>query len=319
MSDKLLPCSNLSLAAKNQTNMFDSLSSRLTVLILFAAVQYGCASYETEHRAHWDPAAINYAWNEEHTEVDYKNRGDFNENKNVITGIKVPHGKDIDFIYVTVPRWFRGVPSTLNKVFLPRDGSLANNPTLHPYPSWEANAIGGDCSGIQYTQSMEIDNEGIMWVLDVGSLYIADPPRNNTCPPKLLFIDTVHNSFVGEPYIFPNSIADHKTSFLNDLVIDNENKVAYISDTSGDGGIIAFDYKSHVSIRFEHSTMKPDLSGDIDWTFRKTTFPTGSEGFQMTPQDGIALSPDGSRLFYTPLAGLEINSLSADTFRRFCE
>ncbi len=30
------------------------------------------------------------------------------------------------------------------------------------------NAIGGDCSGLQYLQSMEIDNDGIMWALDVG-------------------------------------------------------------------------------------------------------------------------------------------------------
>lgn len=41
-------------------------------------------------------------------------------------------------VYVTVPRWLNGVPSTLNKVVVKNGVSL-----LQPYPSWEMQKEGG--------------------------------------------------------------------------------------------------------------------------------------------------------------------------------
>ena len=84
--------------------------------------------------------------------------------------------------YLTVPRWRSGVPSTLNKlgtcaralgywrvaqrVALPAV-YIDGKPLLQPYPSWEMQTI-NNYSALQYVQSMEVDTQGRMWILDTG-------------------------------------------------------------------------------------------------------------------------------------------------------
>ena len=75
---------------------------------------------------------------------------------NVITGIKYYNGET----YVTVPRWFPGVPSTLNKV----DKSTG---LLQPWPSCAWQEVGNPFA-LQYVQSMEIDSYGRMWIIDAS-------------------------------------------------------------------------------------------------------------------------------------------------------
>ena len=234
---------------------------------------------------------MDFAWDAKHTKNAYVASGAFNVNKTIVTGIKVANKGEI---FVTVPRWFDGVPATLNKVALAADGGTAQNPVLTPWPSWDMNAI-GNCSALQYLQSMEIDNDGIMWALDVGLVNTIGGPTSTTCPPKMVFIDTQTGDTVGDPYIFPNDVFNHTSGFPNDLVIDNAAQVAYISDTSnyGNGAIIVFDRINRKSRRFHDDTMKADTTGDIDWS--SITYPQSSAGFQTTPQDGIALTPDGKR------------------------
>lgn len=279
------------------------LQSICLVLVVFVAAVAAVTRSETATRLSrslqmtWNVGGIDYAWDDGHEKLSYIESGKFIVDKNTITGIKV-FG---DRIFVTVPRWFAGIPSTLNMVQMPRrsgDDALIN-PTLVPYPSWEANRLGGDCVGLQYLQSMEIDKKGIMWALDVGRVNIFGPPElvDNRCPPKLITIDVATGKFVDEAYIFPDEVASHTTSFLNDLVVDNDRQIAYISDTSGEGGIVVYDRLNRRSRRFTAPEMKPDMSGDIDWKIGNVFYPNGSQAFQATPQDGIALSPDGETLY----------------------
>ena len=135
----------------------------------------------------------------------------------------------------------------------------------------------------------------------------------------MVFIDTRTAEIVGEPYVFPNDVFSHTTAFPNDLVIDNKAQVAYISDTSGDGGIVVFDRMKRTSRRYHDDTMLPDLSGDINWTMAGYHYPQGEAGFQKTPQDGIALSPDGTRLYYAALGAVGTYSLSTSALRKYCE
>lgn len=273
-------------------------------------------SYDSQHAVHWDSGGMDFAWDATHAKSEYIDSGAFDVNKTIITGIKVASKGEI---FVTVPRWFAGVPSTLNKVALAADGSTAQNPVLTPWPSWDMNAIGGDCSGLQYLQSMEIDNDGIMWALDVGLVNTIGGPVDTTCPPKMVFIDTQTGDTVGDPYIFPDSVFSHTSGFPNDLVIDNAAQVAYISDTSpeGNGAIIVFDRSDRKSRRFHDDTMKPDTTGDIDWS--SVNYPQGTAGFQATPQDGIALTPDGKRVYFTALGAVGMYSLSAMALRQHCK
>lgn len=63
---------------------------------------------------------IDYNWNDEHVEQDYLDSGALNRNVAVITGIKIGPGVKADpeniNVFLTVPRWFGGVPSSLNVV-----------------------------------------------------------------------------------------------------------------------------------------------------------------------------------------------------------
>lgn len=116
----------------------------------------------------------------------------------VVTGVKWWNGE----YYVSVPRWFGGVPATLNKL-VRREGAgtheeatrsweewhaacngeqaddvqrtvsceaeaeppaPADGWLLEPYPSLDWNAVGNG-TALQYVQSMEIDLLNRMWIL----------------------------------------------------------------------------------------------------------------------------------------------------------
>ena len=141
------------------------ISLRFLVLVAAGAIPvFSAAKLHTKHAAHWDVGGIDYLWDDSHSKADYVSRGAFVLAKNEIAGIKSVPGKANEEVFVTVPRWLAGVPSTLNKVSLKAGtsgggGGPVLNPVLTPWPSWEANEI-GDCSALQYLQSMEIDNDG---------------------------------------------------------------------------------------------------------------------------------------------------------------
>ena len=93
-----------------------------------------------------------------------------------MTGVKV-YGDDL---FVTVPRWRHGVPATLSRVI----GAEGVIQLLEPWPSCAMNKI-GDPDALQYVQSMEVDTQGRMWIIDVGRINIYDdpahPPINTVC------------------------------------------------------------------------------------------------------------------------------------------
>lgn len=277
--------------------------------------------------ASWTSQGIDYVWDATHTRQDYLATGDYQPNFNNMAGIKIKPGSTpkATTVYISVPRWFPGVPSTLNQIVLDQT-ALVNEKTplnvpLKPFPSWEANAIGGDCSGMQYVQSMEIDNQGFMWIIDTGRINIFHETVDNSCPPKLLILDTATGEMVDEPYIFPDNIAWHNSTHLNDLVIDNVNQVAYITDSSANAGLIVYDRTKRQSRRFESETMYPDGMGgapdfNVDWTINGTELGSTWPGASV-PMDGIALTPDATRVYYTTLGGLAVYSLDAAAARDF--
>ena len=274
--------------------------------------------------ASWTPQGIDYVWDADHVRDEYLASGAFQRNYNNMAGIKIKPGStpQATTVYISVPRWFPGVPSTLNEITLDltKDDTPIDLP-LKPYPSWQANDIGGDCSGLQYVQSMEIDNEGFMWIIDTGRINIFHESVDNSCPPKLVVIDTATGEMVDEPYIFPDQVAAHNSTHLNDLVIDNVNQMAYITDSSANAGLIVYDRTNRRSRRFESPTMYPNGMGgapdpDVDWTINNNTLGSSWPGAGV-PMDGIALTPDNTRIYYTTLGGLDVYSLDSAVARDF--
>ncbi len=208
-------------------------------------------------------------------------------------------------VFATVSRWLPGVPSALNQVV---EGEEGGEPLLRPFPSWEWQEV-DNCDALQTVQSMEVDpKSGWMWIIDVGRRNTMEAQSVDVCPPKLVVYDLGEGEEVFR-HVFPDEVLGWETNYVNDIVVDpTDAGWAYMSDTGvnaetgHNGGIVVYDADSDLSWRVEHRTMHPDPSA-VDITILDTRF------FFNTPSDGIALSPDGSDLFYTPLASYDLFSV----------
>ena len=165
-------------------------------------------------------------------------------------------------------------------------------------------------------QSVVVDAKDRLWILDTGSVEF-----NPTAPggPKLVGVDLKTNQ-VFETIEFSPDIARPK-SYLNDVRFDlrfGKAGTAYITD-SGDSGIITVDLASGIATRHldtHYSTQVvpkfvPYVEGDAMYSTKPGQFP----GYVQFASDGIALSADGSRLFYCPLASRHLYSVSTALLR----
>ncbi len=216
-------------------------------------------------------------------------------------------GVDLDRrgrMFVTTPRWLDArVPATLSEVVVV-DGA----PVLRPFPSWDANAV-GQPDAFQSVLGVEIDSRDRMWILDMG--WVAGPGATPDGAQKLVVLDLATGRELAR-YAIPDAIADRTTSFLNDLVVDERRDVAYISDSgnrSGSptaSGIVIYDLATHSARR----VLDRDRSvrDDPNVTLRV-------DGEQVLPGkrlavgiNGLALSPDGERLYWNITTGDAIYS-----------
>ncbi|CAL8145838.1 unnamed protein product [Orchesella dallaii] len=258
------------------------------------------------HEVVFSVNVIDYKFPSSETRDTLLDSGEFIPKNNVITGIKVFE----DRIFLTVPRWREGVPSTLNYIELNEAGNTSSRSPLIPYPSWEFQEI-GNCSSLQYVQSMEIDQFGRMWVVDVGRVNIFTNP-DNSCPPKLLLIDLKTDKILKQ-YVFPNNVVSYTINFLNDIVVgctEKDSCWAYITDAF-DAKLVIYNLEENRSWFVTHETMlaNPD----------STFIPMTDGNFTTsTDIDGIALSPLDSnfdKVYYRPLSSYNLYSVDSSVLQ----
>ncbi len=228
-------------------------------------------------------------------------------------------------IFVNFPRWGDNVPFTVAEIV---DGKAV------AFPSAKVNSFGTNgtraalsmekterarrerASHFVGVQSVVVDSADRLWVLDTGSIAF-----NPTAPggPKLVGIDLTTNEIVKTIHFSPD-IARPK-SYFNDVRFDltaGREGTAYITD-SGDSGIVVVDLASGIATRHldEHPSTQvvpkfvPYVEGDAMYSTPPGKFP----GYVQFASDGIALSPDGSRLYYCPLASRRLYSVSTALLR----
>jgi sugar lactone lactonase YvrE len=202
-------------------------------------------------------------------------------------------------VFVTVPRWLDGrVPSTLNKV-VKRDGKSV----LEPWPSWEANAL-ATSGGLRNVLGAAIDRKNRLWALDMGNVAGEDSVPDGAM--KLVIFDIATGREV-KRHSFADGVIDRKTTFLNDLVIDEARGIAYISDSGVRGGsptpsgIIIYDFKTNTSRRVldKHPSVQDDktrpLTVNGEAVFNDNPLSVGI--------NGLALSRNGSVLHWVVTTG----------------
>jgi hypothetical protein len=254
---------------------------------------------------------LNFTWNHIHTYEEYSRTKKYIPHNCALAGINVDKKGNI---YVTVPRWRTGVPATLNKLEISPAGS-AEQYTLTPYPSWEVQRVGVE-GDLQSCQSMTIDSQGRMWVVETGRRNFLSPDSKQfvSGAAGVWLIDLETNAVLSK-YYFPDSVASYETSFVNDIVLDEARNLAYLTDAGGgssgtSGGLLVYDHAAGTSRRYSGaSTMNsPDYVMVIDGT------DYGSDIFT-TPSDGLAITEDCEALLYCAVQGTTLYRLPTAVLR----
>jgi sugar lactone lactonase YvrE len=210
------------------------------------------------------------------------------------TGVTVT---DDGRVFVSIPRWGDDVPYTVAEIV---DGKPV------AYPDAEVNRWHPDRAGdtLVSVQSVVVDPAGNLWLLDTGSLAFAAFVTNG---PKLVQVDLTTDRIVRVISLSPAAVTP--TTYLNDVRFDLSRGAAgyaYVTDSQPTGALIVVDLASGESwarLRGHHSTHAED-------GFRAVVQGVVREGYEVGA-DGIALSNDGSRLYYCPLSSRRLYSVPA--------
>ncbi|EPD69459.1 L-dopachrome tautomerase-related protein [Streptomyces sp. HGB0020] len=199
--------------------------------------------------------------------------------------------------FVCFPRLGDNVPFTVAEL---RNGKPV------PYPNAEVNRQDPSdlAAHFQSVQSVVVDSAHRLWVLDTGSPQFAGSSYGG---PKLVAID-LHTNRIVRKILFPTSVVP-ANSYINDIRFNLRRGAAgtaFITDAGGPNGIIVVDLATGHSWR--------RLAGDPSTTPDKG-FVSILDGQPLPNEfgsDGIAISADGERLYYSPLSSRRLASVSID-------
>jgi sugar lactone lactonase YvrE len=213
-------------------------------------------------------------------------------------------------IFVNYPRWGDEVPATVVEL---RDGAAV------PYPdqAWNSPTGDDDRGALVSVQNIVIDPVDRLWILDTGS-----PMFQPTKPggPKLVGVDLSTDTVV-QTIAFDPDVA-LPTTYVNDVRFDlrrGDAGVAYITDssTSGPNGIIVVDLGTGAAWRrlHDHPSTKADPPSVflpvIEGRVLMQRPPDGPPEPVALGCDGIALSADGERVWYSPVSSRHWYSVPA--------
>jgi sugar lactone lactonase YvrE len=159
---------------------------------------------------------------------------------------------------------------------------------------------------------MEIDSSGRMWIIDTGNTpQVADVPSGmlRICPPRIVIMDIASTQVI-RSHTFDPAVANRSTTFLNDIVLDQTRGLAYISITSGDGGLIVYSFATNSGRFYSGASTKAQ-------PFATTIVINGLSYNFTAPADTLALSPDTETLYYGALAGFTMFSLPTSVLSNF--
>ncbi|KQT53605.1 hypothetical protein ASG52_05690 [Methylobacterium sp. Leaf456] len=201
-------------------------------------------------------------------------------------------------MFLFMPRFDDRTVFTVGEVF--PDGRVV------PYPSEAANRPDPAKAGerLFHVPNGVVDVRGRLWLLDAGLMASSGTPVPGAA--KLVCIDLATDAITRT---IPLQDVVTETSSLNDLRVDARpgREVAYITDQGQDGAgaLIAVDLASGRALRrlSDHASTR-SVEGTLKIVEGRVLLKRKADGTTSPIQggaNGIALSPDGARLYYTPL------------------
>lgn len=186
-------------------------------------------------------------------------------------------------VYVTVPRWRHGVPSSLNRL----QDARQRSPLLVPYPNWKMNEPGdAECSAIQYAHAIEIDPLRRMWIVDSGKWGTFTRP-DSRCPAKLVVWDIERGRELRR-FVFSDELVDRAQSLLASIVLDTTSTApdewhAYIAST-GESRLLVYSWREDRAWFLSHRrSMGFDHSAIMIQTMPPATLPLGIASLALSP------------------------------------
>lgn len=215
-------------------------------------------------------------------------------------------------IFVNFPRWGDDVPFTVAEI---RDGKV------QAWPNTQINKEDPQdpAKGLISVQSVVADGQGRVWLLDTAAPGFAAPKPGGA---KLVAVDLASNKVV-KALVFPANVILPST-YVNDMRFDfrhGKEGTVYVTDSSvsGPGAIIVMDIATGKATR----RLSGAKSTSVDPSFipvveGQALMATGADGKKKAPavaSDGIALSPDGQTLYFSPLSSRHLYSVPTSLLR----
>ncbi|MGM0168078.1 hypothetical protein IGI39_003090 [Enterococcus sp. AZ135] len=222
------------------------------------------------------------------------------------TGVSV---SETGRMFINFPEWGDAVQATVVEIV---DGELI------PYPSEQANTFDSANPETSFlsVQSIVADGAGTLWVLDTAAPNFEVPIEGTA---KLVAVDLATNT-IRRVYTFCKEVVLDST-YLNDVRIDlrrGKEGVAYITDSSitGPGAIIVVELDTGNAFRIldgaPSTAAAPDFLPKVEGEILMNRDADGDISPWQVAADGIALSPDGKLLYYSPLSSRHLYSIETD-------
>lgn len=224
----------------------------------------------------------------------------------MLTGVSVSQSGRI---FVNFPRWGDSVDFTVAEIKNGRAVAYPNAQINRPNSSEQSKSLVS-------VQSVVVDPLDRLWIVDTGSIEFAPTSYGG---PKLIGVDLKQNR-IFQTILFPQEVA-LPTTYLNDVRFDlrrGKSGMAFITDSSDKGanGIIVVDLASGKSWRRlnDHPSTKaePNFLPSVEGQPLMSRPANQPPNYIKLGSDGIAISADGKRLFYCPLASRKLYSVSVD-------
>jgi sugar lactone lactonase YvrE len=227
--------------------------------------------------------------------------------KDMPTGVTVSKAGRI---FLTFPRWGDPVETNVGEL---KDGKVV------PYPNAEINKLQidrpADC--LMTVQSAIVDPLDRLWLCDTGTVNMGPVYPGGA---KMICVDLKTDRIIKTLPLTGNGVL--KSTYLNDLRFDlrkGTEGLAYVTDSSANGpnGIVVIDLATgktwrklndHPSTKAEKGFM-PVVEGRV---LMEKPKPDAEPKHIKIGSDGIALSADGKKLYYCPLASRKLYAVNTD-------